>query len=35
MPRALFVWLHRWAGLAMAGFLILVGLDGKPARLLA
>ncbi|KAF0136453.1 MAG: pepSY-associated TM helix domain-containing protein [Methylocystaceae bacterium] len=29
MSRALFVWLHRWAGLAMAGFLILVGLTGS------
>ncbi len=29
MPRALFVWLHRWAGLAMAGFLIVVGLTGS------
>ena len=29
MPRALFVWMHRWAGLAMAGFLILVGLTGS------
>ncbi|MBI5011420.1 MAG: PepSY domain-containing protein [Methylocystis sp.] len=29
MPRALFVWLHRWTGLAMAGFLILVGLTGS------
>ncbi|MBG0801773.1 PepSY domain-containing protein [Methylocystis sp. H4A] len=28
MPRALLVWLHRWAGLAMAGFLIVVGLTG-------
>ncbi|MBM3653194.1 MAG: PepSY domain-containing protein, partial [Alphaproteobacteria bacterium] len=29
MSRALFVKLHRWAGLAMAGFLILVGLTGS------
>ncbi len=29
MPRALFVWLHRWAGLAMAGFLTVVGLTGS------
>jgi uncharacterized iron-regulated membrane protein len=29
MSRALFVWLHRWAGLAMAGFLIIVGLTGS------
>lgn len=29
MPRALFVWLHRWAGLAMTGFLIVVGLTGS------
>ena len=29
MTRALFVWLHRWTGLAMAGFLIIVGLTGS------
>lgn len=29
MARALWVWLHRWAGLAMAGFLIVVGLIGS------
>ncbi|MGJ0454619.1 MAG: PepSY-associated TM helix domain-containing protein [Methylocystis sp.] len=29
MTRALWVWLHRWAGLVMAGFLILVGLTGS------
>lgn len=27
--RRFFVWLHRWAGLAMAGFLLLVGLTGS------
>lgn len=27
--RRLFVWLHRWTGLAMAGFLIIVGLTGS------
>jgi len=27
--RAICVWLHRWAGLAMAGFLIVVGLSGS------
>ena len=30
MPtRSFWVWLHRWAGLAMAGFLIVVGLTGS------
>ena len=29
MVRRVFVWLHRWVGLAMAGFLILVGLTGS------
>ena len=29
MTRVLWVWLHRWAGLAMAGFLIVVGLTGS------
>ncbi|ARN79767.1 PepSY-associated TM helix domain-containing protein [Methylocystis bryophila] len=29
MARAFWVWLHRWTGLAMAGFLILVGLTGS------
>ncbi|WP_400769059.1 PepSY-associated TM helix domain-containing protein [Methylosinus sporium] len=29
MNRAIFVWLHRWAGLAMAAFLIVVGLTGS------
>jgi uncharacterized iron-regulated membrane protein len=30
MPtRSFWVWLHRWAGLAMAGFLIIVGLTGS------
>jgi uncharacterized iron-regulated membrane protein len=29
MTRALWVWLHRWVGLAMAGFLIIVGLTGS------
>ncbi len=29
MPRAIFVWLHRWTGLTMAGFLIIVGLTGS------
>lgn len=29
MTRGLFVWLHRWTGLAMAGFLIIVGLTGS------
>lgn len=28
MTRTFWVWLHRWAGLSMAGFLILVGLTG-------
>lgn len=28
MTRTVWVWLHRWAGLAMAGFLILVSLTG-------
>ena len=32
-PRGAFVWLHRWVGLLMAGFLILVGTHRKPARL--
>ena len=27
--RGLFVWLHRWAGLAMAAFLVVVGLTGS------
>lgn len=27
--RRHFVWLHRWAGLAMAGFLVIVGLTGS------
>ena len=27
--RSFWVWLHRWAGLVMAGFLILVGLTGS------
>ncbi|HXW71113.1 MAG TPA: PepSY-associated TM helix domain-containing protein [Methylocella sp.] len=29
MTRAFWVWLHRWAGLAMALFLIIVGLTGS------
>lgn len=29
MTRAFFVWLHRWAGLGMAAFLIIVGLTGS------
>lgn len=29
MTRSFWVWLHRWAGLTMAGFLILVGLTGS------
>jgi uncharacterized iron-regulated membrane protein len=29
IARAFWVWLHRWAGLGMAGFLILVGLTGS------
>ncbi|HEY8126517.1 MAG TPA: PepSY-associated TM helix domain-containing protein [Methylocystis sp.] len=29
MARPLFVWLHRWVGLAMAGFLVVVGLTGS------
>ena len=29
MSRHFFVWLHRWVGLAMAGFLILVALTGS------
>ncbi len=29
MQRAFWVWLHRWAGLAMAAFLIVVGLTGS------
>lgn len=29
MRRAFWVWLHRWTGLAMAGFLIIVGLTGS------
>jgi uncharacterized iron-regulated membrane protein len=29
IARAFWVWLHRWAGLATAGFLILVGLTGS------
>jgi uncharacterized iron-regulated membrane protein len=29
MTRALWVWLHRWVGLAMAAFLIVVGLTGS------
>jgi uncharacterized iron-regulated membrane protein len=29
LTRAFWVWLHRWAGLAMAGFLILIGLTGS------
>ncbi len=29
MARRLFVWLHRWVGLATAGFLIVVGLTGS------
>lgn len=29
MTRALFVWLHRWTGLLMAAFLIIVGLTGS------
>lgn len=29
MARSFWVWLHRWAGLAMAGFLIVVGLTGS------
>jgi uncharacterized iron-regulated membrane protein len=28
MIRRIFVWLHRWVGLAMAGFLVVVGLTG-------
>lgn len=29
MTRALFVWLHRWTGLLMAAFLIVVGITGS------
>ena len=29
MARRFFVWLHRWVGLAMAGFLVVVGLTGS------
>jgi len=29
LSRRFFVWLHRWVGLTMAGFLILVGLTGS------
>ncbi len=29
MQRAFWVWLHRWAGLAIAAFLIVVGLTGN------
>lgn len=29
MTRAFWVWLHRWAGLSLAGFLVLVGLTGS------
>ncbi|HEY8127015.1 MAG TPA: PepSY-associated TM helix domain-containing protein [Methylocystis sp.] len=29
MVRRFFVWLHRWVGLAMAGFLVVVGLTGS------
>jgi uncharacterized iron-regulated membrane protein len=29
MIRHFFVWLHRWVGLAMAGFLVVVGLTGS------
>lgn len=29
MARRIFVWMHRWAGLLMAGFLILVGITGS------
>jgi uncharacterized iron-regulated membrane protein len=29
ITRTVWVWLHRWAGLTMAGFLILVGLTGS------
>lgn len=29
MTRALFVWLHRWTGLLMAAFLIIIGLTGS------
>lgn len=29
MTRQIWVWLHRWAGLAMAGFLVVVGLTGS------
>lgn len=29
MARAFFVWLHRWVGLSMAAFLVVVGLTGS------
>jgi hypothetical protein len=29
MIRGFFVWLHRWVGILMAGFLIVVGLTGS------
>lgn len=29
MRRAFWVWLHRWSGLAMTGFLVIVGLTGS------
>ncbi len=29
MQRAFWVWLHRWAGLAIAAFLIVMGLTGS------
>lgn len=29
-PRALFTWIHRYVGLAMAGFLIIAGATGVP-----
>ena len=29
IARPSWVWLHRWVGLAMAGFLVVVGLTGS------
>ncbi len=35
LTPAFWVWLHRWVGLAMAGFPIIVGLTGSQLALLA
>ncbi|WP_256212153.1 PepSY domain-containing protein [Nitrosomonas eutropha] len=29
LKRSFWVWLHRWAGLIMASFLIIVGITGS------